>query len=93
MFSTQTREFYAESIKKDSVKALLLSLIGFVCCPPVFAYFAWNTAQEVLVNIDVYEVEEGRRGMAQAAKVLAVASIILWVIAVIIRVLSAISAG
>lgn len=86
MFSPQTREFYAGQIRKDSVKALVLSLVGFVCCPPVLAYFAWNTAQEVIMNIDLYQVEEGRKGMAQAAKVLAIVSIALWVLGVIARI-------
>ena len=87
MFSPQTREFYAGQIRKDSVKALVLSLVGFVCCPPVLAYFAWNTAQEVIMNIDLYQVEEGRKGLAQAAKVLAIASIIFWVFGVIVLIL------
>lgn len=87
MFSPQTREFYAGQIRKDSVKALVLSLVGFVCCPPVLAYFAWNTAQEVIMNIDLYQVEEGRKGLAQAAKILAIASIIFWVFGVIVRIL------
>lgn len=87
MFSPQTREFYAGQIRKDSVKALVLSLVGFVCCPPVLAYFAWNTAQEVIMNIELYQVEEGRKGLAQAAKILAIASIIFWVFGVIVRIL------
>lgn len=89
MFSPQTREYYAEQIRKDSVKALVLSIIGFVCCPPIFAYFAWNTAQEVISNIELYQVEEGRKGMAQAAKVLAIASIGLWAVGVFLRILAA----
>ena len=89
MFSPQTREFYAEQIRKDSVKALVLSLVGFVCCPPILAYFAWNTAQEVILNIDLYQVEEGRKGMAQAAKILAIVSIAFWVLGVIFWVLFA----
>ncbi|MBX3282974.1 MAG: hypothetical protein KF756_10905 [Acidobacteria bacterium] len=89
MFSPQTREYYAEQIRKDSVKALVLSIIGFVCCPPIFAYYAWNTAQEVISNIELYHVEEGRKGMAQAAKVLAIASIGLWAVGVFLRILAA----
>lgn len=86
MFSAGTREYYAEKIRKDSIKGLVFGFLSIFCCPPIFAYFAYNTAQEVITNIEVYEVEENKRGLAQAAKVLAIVGIVLWVIGLIFRV-------
>ena len=86
MFSAGTREYYAEKVRKDSVKALVFGLLSVFCCPPIFAYFSFNTASEVITNIEVYEVEEGKRGLAQAAKVLAIIGLVLWVIGLIFRV-------
>ena len=86
MFSAGTREYYAEKIRKDSLKGLAFGFLSIFCCPPIFAYFAYNTAQEVITNIEVYEVEENKRGLAQAAKVLAIVGIVLWVIGLIFRV-------
>jgi hypothetical protein len=86
MFSAGTREYYSEKVRKDSLKALAFGVLSIFCCPPIFAYFAFNTAQEVITNIEVYEVGEGSRGLAQAAKVLAIVGVVLWVIGLILRV-------
>jgi len=90
IFSRGTRDFYAGEICKGATKALVFGVLSIFCCPPIFAYFAYTTAQEVLSNIDIYEVEEGKKGMAQAAKVLALVGIVIWVISIIIRVLLAV---
>jgi len=86
IFSAVTREFYASEIRKESTKALIFGILSIFCCPPIFAYLAYSKAQEVLANIDIYEVEESRRGMAQVAKVLAISGIVIWVLGTIIRV-------
>lgn len=85
IFSSGTREYYADKIRKDAFKALAFGFLSIFCCPPIFAYFAWSTGQEVLANIDIYEVEEGKKGLAQAAKVLAIVGVILWVVGMIVR--------
>lgn len=89
IFSAGTREHYADEIRKESTKALVFGILSIFCCPPIFAYLAWSKAQEVMANIDIYEVEEGRRGMAQVAKVLAVTGIVLWVVGTIFRIATA----
>ena len=86
MFSAGTREYYAEKVRKDLIKGLVFGILSILCCPPIFAYFAYNTAQEVITNIEVYEVEESKRGLAQAAKILAIVGVVLWVIGLIFRV-------
>ncbi len=86
IFSAGTRDLYAQQIRSGSIKALVFGILCIFCCPPIFAYFAFTTADEVLTNIDIYQVEEGRRGLAQAAKVLSIIGIVLWVIGLIIRV-------
>lgn len=86
IFSAGTREFYAAEIRNESTKALIFGILSIFCCPPIFAYLAFSKAQEVIANIGIYEVEEGRRGMAQAAKILAIAGIVIWVVSIIIRI-------
>ena len=85
VFSAGTREHYAAEIRSGSTKALVYGILSIFCCPPIFGYLAFTTAQEVLTNIDVYGVEENRKGMAQAGKVLAIIAIVLWAIGLIFR--------
>ena len=89
LHSQGTREYYAAEIRSGSNKALVFGFLSIFCCPPIFAYLAYTTADEVITNIAVYEVEEGRRSMAQVAKVLAIVGIVLWVIGIIFRVIVA----
>ncbi len=86
IFSSGTREYYASEIRKGATKALVFGLLSIFCCPPLFAYLGSTTAQEVITNIDIYEVEENRRGLAQAGKFLSIAGVIFWVIGLIARV-------
>jgi len=86
IFSAGTREYYSGEVRKEAMKALVFGLLSIFCCPPIFAYLGYTKAQEVLANIDIYEVEESKRGLAQAAKVLSIAGIVLWVIGVIVRI-------
>lgn len=85
IFSEGTRQYYAEEIRKGATKALIFGILSIFCCPPIFAYLGFTTAQEVLTNIDIYEVEHTKRGMAQAAKVLAIVGIALWGVGIVLR--------
>lgn len=86
IFSQGTREYYAEEIRKGATKALIFGVLSIFCCPPIFAYLGYTTAQEVLANIDIYQVEEGKKGVAQAGKILSIIGVVLWVIGIIARV-------
>ena len=86
LHSQGTLEYYAAEIRSGSNKALVFGMLSIFCCPPIFAYLAYTTADEVITNIAVYEVEEGRRGMAQTGKVLAIIGIVLWVVGIILRI-------
>ncbi|MGB2751908.1 MAG: DUF4190 domain-containing protein [Pyrinomonadaceae bacterium] len=85
IFSSGTREYYAAEIRKGATKSLIFGLLSIFCCPPIFAYFGYTTAQEVITNIEIYQVEENKKGLAQAGKVLSIVGIVLWVIGLIIR--------
>lgn len=89
LHSQGTLEYYAAEIRSGSTKALVFGILSIFCCPPIFAYLAYTTADEVITNIAVYEVEEGRRGMAQTGKVLAIIGIVLWVVGIILRIIVA----
>ena len=86
MFSSGTREFYAEKIKTEANKALVCGILSLLCCPPVFAFLAINSANEALSDIDLYDVSHDRRGLAQAGKILAAVGIVVWVVGLIFRI-------
>jgi hypothetical protein len=86
IFSSGTRAYYAEEIRKGATKALVFGILSILCCPPIFAYLGYTTAQEVLANIDLYQVEENKRGFAQAGKVLSIVGIVLWVLGLVVRI-------
>jgi hypothetical protein len=85
VFGSGTRDHYAGLIRSGSTKALVYGILSIFCCPPIFAYLAYTTAEEVLTNIAVYQVEENRAGLAQAAKVLAIVGVVIWGIGTIAR--------
>ena len=85
IYSASTRDLHAGEIRSGSTKALIFGILSIFCCPPIFAYLAYTTAEEVLTNIEVYGVEENRKGLAQAGKVLAIVGIVLWVIGLFVR--------
>lgn len=87
LHSQGTLEYYAAEIRSGSTKALIFGILSIFCCPPIFAYLAYTTADEVITNIAVYGVEENRRNMAQVGKVLSIVGIVLWVIGLIFRII------
>lgn len=89
IFSDGTRQFYAEEIKKSANKSILFGILCIFCCPPIFAYIAYTSAQEALLNIDLYEVGENYKGTAKAGKVLAIIGIVLFAVGIILRLLAA----
>jgi hypothetical protein len=91
IFSSGTRQYYAEEIRKGATKALIFGILSIFCCPPIFAYLGYTTAQEVLTNIEIYQVEENKKGLAQAGKVLSIVGVALWVLGVIVRIAGAIN--
>lgn len=85
IFSSGTRQYYAAEINKGATKALIFGILSILCCPPIFAYLGYTTAQEVITNIEIYQVGEDKRGMAQAGKVLSLVGVALWVLGLIVR--------
>lgn len=86
MFSQGTREYYAKEISSGATKAFIFGILSIFCCPPIFAYFGYTIAQEVLTNIDIYQVGENKRGLAQAGKILSIVGVVLWIVGVILRI-------
>ncbi len=86
MFSQGTRQYYAEEIRKGASKALIFGVLSIFCCPPIFAYLGYTTAQEVIANIDIYQVGENKKGLAQAGKILSIIGVAIWVISFILRI-------
>jgi len=86
IFSSGTREYYADEISKGATKSLVFGILSILCCPPIFAYLGYTTAQEVITNIEIYQVGEDKRGLAQAGKVLSIIGVVLWVLGIVMRI-------
>ncbi|CAN5520349.1 hypothetical protein BH10ACI1_BH10ACI1_15060 [soil metagenome] len=86
IFSQGTREYYAEEIRKGANKALIFGILSLFCCPLIFGIMGFTTAQEVLGNIDVYQVGEEKRTMVQIAKVLSIVGMVIWGFSIIARI-------
>jgi len=86
IFSSGTREYYAEEIRKGATKALVFGILSILCCPPIFAYLGYTTAQDVIANIEIYQIGEDKRGLAQTGKILSIIGVGLWVLALVGRV-------
>jgi hypothetical protein len=80
IFSSGTRDYYAAEIRKGATKALIYSILSVFCCPPLFAYLGYTTSQEVITNIEIYQVEENKMGLAKAAKIISIVGVVLWVV-------------
>ncbi|HEX8636645.1 MAG TPA: hypothetical protein VF692_01180, partial [Pyrinomonadaceae bacterium] len=87
MFSQGTREYYAGEIRKGATKSLIFGALSIFCCPPLFAYLGYTTAQEVITNIEIYEVEENKRGLAQTGKILSIIGVVLWTVSFFLRII------
>lgn len=85
IFSDSTRQHYAEEIRKGATKALVFGILSLFCCPPIFGYLGYTTAQEVLTNIDIYQVEANKKQLAQVGKVLAIVGVVVWVVGFVLR--------
>ncbi len=85
IFGGATRDHYAREIRSESTKALIFGILSLFCCPIVFGILGYSKANEVLQNIDIYQVEENRRGIAQAGKILSIVGIVIWVLSFALR--------
>jgi hypothetical protein len=74
-----------KEIEADSRNALIFSLIGLVCCGLIWGVIALPKANNAIELINIYEVAKDRRGIAVAAKVIAIIDIIGWIIIVATR--------
>lgn len=86
IFSAGTREYYADEVRKGAAKALVFGLLSLFCCPPIFGYLGFTTAQEVIGNIEIYQVEESKKGIAQIGKVLSIVGIVVWTVSFVFKV-------
>jgi len=75
----------AAAVASDAKQALIFSIIGIFCCGFIFGFLAFRKANEALETIEIYEVAQDQKGMAMAAKVIAIVDIVLWIIGLILR--------
>lgn len=76
----------AADVASDARNALILGIVGLFCFGFIFGFLAFRKANEALETIEIYEVAQNKRGLATAAKVLGVVDIVLWGIALLMRI-------
>ena len=72
-------------VNSEVKTALILSIIGLVCCGFILGIIAFRKANDSLETMRIYGVAPEKRGLAKAAKVLSVLDIVGSVVAVIAR--------
>jgi len=87
LYSPETLAAKAQSASSDAKNALIMSIIGFFCFGFILGIIAFRKANEAIETIDIYEVARDKRGMAVAAKVLAIIDIVLWAFGLIARIM------
>lgn len=73
----------AKPDNKSALWALILGIVGIVCCQ-IAAPFAWYMGAKEVKAIDAGMSARENRGMALAGKILGIIGTILWVVGVLI---------
>lgn len=81
--SQYSPEVLAEKEKEasdDAKQALTMSLLGLVlvCVGFILAVIAFRKASSAIQTMDEYGVAQEKRGMAQAAKVISIIDVVVW---------------
>lgn len=76
----------AEAIAKDAKTALILGIVGLFCFGAILGIIAVIKANGVLSKIASTGVGAESRGTANAARILGIIDIVLWLIIIILRV-------
>src|SRR4051812_47447765 len=91
IFSSGTREYYAQEAGKKATQSLIFGILSIFCCGLIFGILGLNAANDALSNIATYDVAHDKKGLATAGKIISIVGLVLWVIGVIIRILLAIA--
>lgn len=91
MFSSTTRERYAQEIGKKANQSLIFGILSLFCCGLIFGFLGLSAANDALNNIATYDVAHDKKGIATAGKVVSIVGIVLWIVGIIVRVLIAIA--
>ena len=86
LYSPETLAAKAASAANDAKNALILSIVGLFCFGFILGFLAFRKANEAIGTIDSYGVARDKRGLATAAKVLAIIDIVGWVIGLLFRI-------
>lgn len=85
MYSAETLAAKAAAVSRDARNALIMSIIGLLCFGFILGFLAFRKANEALDTIRIYDVAHDKRGIALAAKILAVIDIVGWIVGLILR--------
>jgi len=73
-----------EFVNKNAYYALTFSIFGILCCG-LLNFYAYGLANSVIETIDYYSIGQDKRGIALAAKIMAIVGIVLWILGIIVR--------
>jgi hypothetical protein len=75
----------ASEAANDAKNALIMGIIGFFCFGFILGILAYRKANSALETMDIYQVAQDKRGLATAAKVIAIIDIVLWALGLVAR--------
>ena len=76
----------ASEAANDAKNALIMSIIGIFCFGFILGILAYRKANSALETMDIYQVAQDKRGLATAAKVIAILDIVFWALGLMARV-------
>ena len=85
MYSPETLASKAADVAKDARNALIMSIIGLLCFGFILGFLAFRKANQALETIQIYDVAHDKKGIAMAAKILAIIDIVGWIVGLILR--------
>lgn len=91
IFSSGTRDHYAQEISKKATQSLIFGILSLFCCGIIFGILGYNAGNEAINNIEIYDVAHDKRGIAQAGKIISIIGLVLWGLSIIVRILLAIA--
>jgi hypothetical protein len=79
VFSFGTREYHAEEIRLRARNAFMFGVLSLMCCGPIFGVLGYLAGNDAVSLIDTYQVEQEKRGLAHAGRVLSMIGLLLWI--------------
>lgn len=86
LFPPNVLEAKSKLAASEARDALILSIVGLACFGFILGILAIKKANSALETISIYGVAADKQGLVKAARVLGIIDIVLWALALVIRI-------